>query len=34
VLSGTKYWITNAGASDIYTVFAKTDPDAGHRGIS
>jgi len=34
VLSGTKYWITNAGMSDTYTVFAKTDPDAGHRGIS
>ena len=34
VLSGTKYWITNAGVSDTYTVFAKTDPDAGHRGIS
>ncbi len=34
VLSGTKSWITNAGVSDIYTVFAKTDPDAGHRGIS
>jgi alkylation response protein AidB-like acyl-CoA dehydrogenase len=34
VLTGTKYWITNAGVSDIYTVFAKTDPDAGHRGIS
>jgi alkylation response protein AidB-like acyl-CoA dehydrogenase len=34
ILSGTKYWITNAGVSDIYTVFAKTDPDAGHRGIS
>ena len=34
VLSGTKYWITNAGVSDFYTVFAKTDPDAGSRGIS
>jgi len=34
VLSGTKYWITNAGVSDIYVVFAKTDPDAGHRGIT
>ena len=34
VLSGTKYWITNAGVSDLYTVFAKTNPDAGHRGIS
>jgi alkylation response protein AidB-like acyl-CoA dehydrogenase len=34
VLSGSKYWITNAGVSDTYTVFAKTDPAAGHRGIS
>src|ERR1700704_6156844 len=34
VLTGTKYWITNAGVSDTYTVFAKTDPNAGHRGIS
>jgi len=34
VLSGTKYWITNAGISDLYTVFAKTDSAAGHRGIS
>ncbi|MGH9072764.1 MAG: acyl-CoA dehydrogenase family protein [Acidimicrobiales bacterium] len=34
VLSGTKYWITNAGVSDTYTVFAKTDPSAGHRGIT
>ncbi len=34
VLSGTKVWITNAGISDIYVVFAKTDPAAGHRGIS
>jgi alkylation response protein AidB-like acyl-CoA dehydrogenase len=34
VLNGTKYWITNAGISDTYTVFAKTDPSAGHRGIT
>jgi alkylation response protein AidB-like acyl-CoA dehydrogenase len=34
VLTGRKMWITNAGVSDFYTVFAKTDPDAGHRGIS
>jgi alkylation response protein AidB-like acyl-CoA dehydrogenase len=34
VLTGSKYWITNAGISDVYTVFAKTDPDAGGRGIS
>ena len=34
VLNGSKAWITNAGVSDFYTVFAKTDPDAGSRGIS
>ena len=34
VLTGRKHWITNAGVSDFYTVFAKTDPAAGHRGIS
>jgi alkylation response protein AidB-like acyl-CoA dehydrogenase len=34
LLSGTKYWITNAGVSDTYTVFAVTDPKAGRRGIS
>ena len=26
VLTGQKLWITNAGVSDFYTVFAKTDP--------
>ena len=34
ILTGSKYWITNAGISDVYIVFAKTDPDAGGRGIS
>jgi alkylation response protein AidB-like acyl-CoA dehydrogenase len=34
VLTGSKYWITNAGISDTYTVFAKTDPNAGARGVS
>lgn len=34
LLTGRKLWITNAGVSDFYTVFAKTDPDAGHRGVS
>jgi alkylation response protein AidB-like acyl-CoA dehydrogenase len=34
VLNGRKHWITNAGVSDFYTVFLKTDPSAGHRGIS
>lgn len=34
VLSGVKRWITNAGVSDYYTVFAVTTPGAGTRGIS
>jgi alkylation response protein AidB-like acyl-CoA dehydrogenase len=34
VLNGRKHWITGAGISQLYTVFAKTDPAAGHRGIS
>jgi alkylation response protein AidB-like acyl-CoA dehydrogenase len=34
VLDGTKRFITNAGVAKLYTVFAKTDPAAGHRGIS
>ncbi|HJV04766.1 MAG TPA: acyl-CoA dehydrogenase family protein [Actinomycetota bacterium] len=33
-LSGTKRFITNAGASDRYTVFATRDPDERSRGIS
>jgi alkylation response protein AidB-like acyl-CoA dehydrogenase len=34
VLSGTKIWITDGGVADTITVFAKTDPGAGSRGIS
>ena len=34
VLNGSKYWITNAGVSDTYTVFASTDVGAKSRGIS
>jgi alkylation response protein AidB-like acyl-CoA dehydrogenase len=34
VLNGSKRFITNAGVAQVYTVFAKTDPDAGHPGIS
>ncbi|MBA2295994.1 MAG: acyl-CoA dehydrogenase family protein [Actinobacteria bacterium] len=34
VLEGTKRFITNAGVAGLYTVFAKTDPEAGHAGIS
>jgi acyl-CoA dehydrogenase len=34
VITGSKCFITNGGFADFYTVYAKTDPDAGHRGIS
>jgi alkylation response protein AidB-like acyl-CoA dehydrogenase len=34
VLDGGKRFITNAGVAGLYTVFAKTDPDVGHAGIS
>src|SRR4030095_11888547 len=34
VLNGGKRFITNAGVAGLYTVFAKTDPEAGHAGIS
>jgi alkylation response protein AidB-like acyl-CoA dehydrogenase len=34
VLNGSKRFITNAGVAQLYTVFAKTDPDLGHAGIS
>jgi alkylation response protein AidB-like acyl-CoA dehydrogenase len=34
VLNGDKCFISNAGVAMLYTVFAKTDPSAGHRGIT
>jgi isovaleryl-CoA dehydrogenase len=34
VLNGTKMWITNAPASEVFVVYAKTDPAAGPRGIT
>jgi isovaleryl-CoA dehydrogenase len=34
VLNGTKFWITNAPHADTLVVYAKTDPDAGPRGIT
>ena len=34
LLNGSKRFITNAGVANLYTVFAKTDPGAGHAGIS
>ncbi len=34
VLNGSKTWITDGPVASFYAVFAKTDPDAGHSGIS
>jgi acyl-CoA dehydrogenase len=34
VLNGSKCFITNGGYASFFTVYAKTDKDAGHRGIS
>ena len=34
VINGSKCFITNGTYADYYTVYAKTDPEAGHRGMS
>ena len=34
VLNGSKMWITNGPDSEVLVVYAKTDPDAGSRGIT
>ena len=34
ILNGEKMWITNAGYANWFFVLAKTDPDAGHAGMS
>ena len=34
VLNGSKMWITNGGDADTLVVYAKTDPEAGPRGIT
>ncbi len=34
VLNGSKFWITNGPEADTLVVYAKTDPDAGARGIT
>ena len=34
VLNGTKMWITNGPDADVLVIYAKTDPDAGPRGIT
>jgi isovaleryl-CoA dehydrogenase len=34
VLNGSKFWITNGPEAETLVVYAKTDPDAGPRGIT
>lgn len=34
VLNGSKFWITNGPCADVLVVYAKTDPDAGKRGMT
>ena len=34
IINGNKMWITGAGYADFFFVLAKTDPDAGYRGMS
>lgn len=33
-ISGTKCWMSGATEADYYTVFAKTDPSAGHKSMT
>jgi alkylation response protein AidB-like acyl-CoA dehydrogenase len=34
MLNGSKMWITNANVADVAVVYARTDPAAGHRGVT
>ena len=34
VLNGNKMWITNGPDADVYVIYARTDPDAGSKGIT
>jgi isovaleryl-CoA dehydrogenase len=34
ILNGSKMWITNGPTADVLVVYAKTNPEAGHKGIS
>ena len=34
VLNGSKMWITNGPSADVMVVYAKTDTEAGHKGIT
>lgn len=34
ILNGAKMWITNGPDADVYVIYAKTDPEAGSKGIT
>jgi isovaleryl-CoA dehydrogenase len=34
ILNGRKFWITNGPVADVLVVYAKTDPEAGPKGIT
>ncbi len=34
IINGSKIFITNASHAHYFTIFAKTNPDAGHRGMT
>ena len=34
VLNGNKMWITNGPSADVLVVYAKTNPELGHKGIT
>ena len=33
ILNGTKYWVTNGGIADYFSIFATVDPKSAHKGI-
>jgi acyl-CoA dehydrogenase len=33
ILNGTKYWVTNGGIADYFSIFATVDPEKKHQGI-
>ena len=34
MLNGNKMWITNGPSADVLVVYAKTNPELGHKGIT
>lgn len=34
ILNGTKMWITNGPSADVIVVYAKTNPEKKHKGIT